>query len=301
MDYLYALQSLREAGPDFINYFFLFISEVIVKSGVLLVAIIFWSCNKQQGIIIGMSYVSAFSINQTVKNIACIPRPWLLDSRLHVDPLAEKGATGFSFPSGHTVTAASVFGQLSVWKRKNKGLFITSILIIILTAFSRNWLGCHTLKDVVFAVIVAGISLCLINFLVFLFSKHQDKDWLFCLTGCLLSIIILLIMQFKPYQQENVYPLITDCYTSCGMTCGMLVGWLLERRFVNFSIEVPVSTKVWRSLIGSLLILLLYISGGKLFAFMGDHMAHLAKYFLIFLVIIYIYPLIFNMIERRQK
>ncbi len=301
MDYLYALQSFRESCPALLNYFFLFISEVVVKCGVALTAIIFWCFSKHDGLVIGFGYVFSYSINQTVKNIACIPRPWLLDSRLHVDPIAESGATGFSFPSGHSVTAASVFGGLAVWQKKRRWLIVFSSITILLTAFSRNWLGCHTLKDVVVAVIIAGIVLCSLNIFVLWFSNHQDKDILVCVVGCLLSFAILIILQIKPYAVENVYPLITDCYTACGMTTGMLLGWLLERRFVNFSLDVSAKTKVLRGVIGGIIVVAIYLCGGMIFSFLGPHFSHLVKYFLIFFIIICLYPLAFTTVERHKK
>ncbi|MBR1639248.1 MAG: phosphatase PAP2 family protein [Treponema sp.] len=301
MDYLYALQQIREACPSFVNYFFLFFSEVILKAGVLFIAVIYWSFSKHDGLLIGFGYVSSYSINQTVKNIACVPRPWLLDSRLHVDPLAQKGATGFSFPSGHTVTAASTFGGIAVWKKNRKSLIVFMALICLIVAFARNWLGCHTLSDVLVALFIGAFSICMINLLSLWFSRHQDKDVLICLTGSLLSVLILILMQIKPYSIENSYPLITDCYTSCGMTCGLLLGWLLERRFVNFSMEVSVKTKFLRALAGSLLLVFMYSAGSHIFAFMGVHFAHLVKYFLIFFVMIYLYPLIFTKIEGKKN
>lgn len=118
MDYLFALQNIRGSAPEIINWIFLIISEVFLKGSVVFVAIIYWSLNKSAGIKIAMGYSCAYSINQTIKNIACVPRPWILDSRLKIDSLAEGGATGYSFPSGHTVTAASVFGGVAAWQKK---------------------------------------------------------------------------------------------------------------------------------------------------------------------------------------
>lgn len=300
MDYLYALQSLREAGPALINYCFLFISEIVIPCAVALIAVIYWSINKEQGIIIGMGYVFSYSINQTVKNIACIPRPWLLDSRLHVDALAEAGATGFSFPSGHTVTAASVFCGISVWQKKRKWLVALCYILILLTAFSRNWLGCHTMKDVVIAILIAAVTTISLNLSLLWYGKNQNKTGILCLAGCVISLLVLAFLVFKPYNVEDAYPLITDCYSSCGMICGLLTGWALERKFVNFTTEVSVKRKVLRVLIGLLILVPFYIIGSKIFAFLGAHFAHLVKYFLIFFAITYLYPLVFTAVEKRN-
>ncbi|MBQ8778017.1 MAG: phosphatase PAP2 family protein, partial [Treponema sp.] len=132
MDYLFALQNIRESAPEIINWIFLIISEVFLKGSVVFVAIIYWSLNKSAGIKIAMGYSCAYSINQTIKNIACVPRPWILDSRLKVDSLAEGGATGYSFPSGHTVTAASVFGGVAAWQKKRPFIVVLMAIFTLL-------------------------------------------------------------------------------------------------------------------------------------------------------------------------
>ena len=143
------------------------------------VAIIYWSLNKSAGIKIAMGYSCAYSINQTIKNIACVPRPWILDSRLKVDSLAEGGATGYSFPSGHTVTAASVFGGVAAWQKKRPFIVVLMAIFTLLVAFSRNWLGCHTLKD----VIVTGAND------VYVVENEDGKELLFpAIKECVLNV-----------------------------------------------------------------------------------------------------------------
>ena len=58
--------------------------------------IIYWSVNKREGAAILLGYFSADSVNQLIKNTACIYRPWILDKRLYVDAAAKNGATGYS-------------------------------------------------------------------------------------------------------------------------------------------------------------------------------------------------------------
>ncbi|HYJ85814.1 MAG TPA: phosphatase PAP2 family protein, partial [Pyrinomonadaceae bacterium] len=67
--------------------------------------------------------------------------------------------TGYSFPSGHTLTATVVFGCLAaliVANTKNRmvrvGAILSASLLIALVAFSRIYLGAHYLTDVVGAI-----------------------------------------------------------------------------------------------------------------------------------------------------
>ena len=263
MDYLFVLQNIRESAPEVFNLIFLFISEVFLKAALVFVGVIYWSINKSAGLKIALGYSCAYTINQTIKNIACVPRPWILDSRLHVDSLAESGATGYSFPSGHTVTAAAIFGGIAAWQKKRTFIVVLMAFFTLLVAFSRNWLGCHTLKDVIVAILIAGFSICLTWWLFDFIEKNiqvrPNLDIVICIVGSIISVGILIFLQLKDYPLyvgtagntiNNSYDLITDCYSACGMTLGVLLGWVLERRFVKFEVSGTKKQLILRSVFG---------------------------------------------------
>jgi membrane-associated phospholipid phosphatase len=77
--------------------------------------------------------------------------------------------TGYSFPSGHTMTATVVYGAIAVLlftKNKNRalraGLIASAAVLIGLVGFSRIYLGAHYLSDVLGAIAegLAWLSLC---------------------------------------------------------------------------------------------------------------------------------------------
>lgn len=310
MDYLFALQSIREAAPGFINYIFIFISEYLIVAGFIIPSVIYWNHDKTAGSTILFGYCLSYELNQTIKNFACVYRPWIKDSRLYVEPHAVKSATGYSFPSGHTTTAASIYGGISVWQKKRKSIVILMSFLILITAFARNWLGAHTLKDVVCAIAFVAVWLTVLYLVKFWLANNPEKDTLVFITGLILAVVLLLIVCLKKYPVDyaddgtilvDPYKMLTDCFTGFGCFTGALTGWWLERHFVKFQTEVSRKCKVLRALTGVLVILVMYVSLSSIFAFAGVHIAHLVKYFLIFFYIFYLHPLLFSKIEGQNK
>jgi membrane-associated phospholipid phosphatase len=90
--------------------------------------------------------------------------------------------TGYSFPSGHTMTATVVYGAIAVLvftKNKNRALRIAVVtsaaLLIGLVGFSRIYLGAHYLTDVLGAIAegLAWLSLCFTGVYFFWRRNHR--------------------------------------------------------------------------------------------------------------------------------
>lgn len=310
MDYLYALQCLREAGPEFVNYIFLFISEVFFLGGVVVACYIYWCADKYAGRAILMGYGTTCFVNQTVKNIACVYRPWILDSRLHVDPAAAGSATGYSFPSGHTSSSAAVYGGISIWQRKRRWVVVLMSLAILLVAFSRNWLGAHTIQDVLVGALIAAVMLSVCAFFRFWLAAHPEKDTFVCFGAIAVAAVVLVILSLKPYPVDysadgsilvDPYHMLTDCYTATGVICGAFLGMWLERHFLHFDVSTSRSEKIVIFLGGALLIGIIYTTFSFVFSFLGEHWCHFVKYFAMFITILYVYPLIFSFVRSRRR
>ena len=150
IDYLLFLQNLREATGGFLDGAF----ELITKLGeasiaTLLVALIYWCVNKREGIFLMLTFYYNRVINAFIKITACVYRPWIRDPRVTPVEAALEDATGYSFPSGHSANATSVFGGLALNRKYHKAFRIGMIALILLVAFSRNYLGVHTPQDVI--------------------------------------------------------------------------------------------------------------------------------------------------------
>lgn len=310
MDYLYALQCCREMSPEFINLVFVFVSEVLLKLAMVYAAIIYWCFNKSDGATILLGYTSTYQLNQVIKNTACVYRPWIKDSRLHVAKLAQKSATGYSFPSGHTIGAGSLYGGIAVTYKKRIWVVALMSFLILLTAFSRNWLGAHTMQDVLVAIIEAAVMIILMNVIKLYLYNHPEKDTYFMIGGVVVAIAIILFLQFKKYPLDydesgkllvDPYYMLSDCYTALGMFTGSLTGWWLERHFVKFETEVSAKEKVLRAVVGAAVFGLLYLGLSFILSKMDKNLSHLIKFFILFFVIMYLYPLAFNAVSKKKK
>lgn len=90
---------------------------------------------------------------------------------------------GFSYPSGHTISALLLYGTLMllVYKKVHgkvrKPLLICFSLMIILTGLSRIYFGAHYLTDVVASLILGSIILIISNmFMNKEFSNDKNRS-----------------------------------------------------------------------------------------------------------------------------
>lgn len=285
MEYLYFLQQLREASPDILNKAMSFISEFVGGiGGLALMAMIYWCISKYAGAFLMMNFSVSYMFNTVIKNIFCIKRPFLLDERL--TPYVP--VTGYSFPSGHTMLATGFYGGLAVWQRKRKWFAALSVLLIFLTAFTRNWLGAHTAEDVLVGIFC---SICVIALNAFLLKRINEKslwDWFVLIA----SVIIFAAFCF-------LYP--TSLKTA-GIFGGVMFGLFIERRFIRFEISKSILFRVISFVIGIAVIGLLYkVILPMLFASLNEGVADMLSYLIIFLMITAGWPAVLKLLTRKKS
>ena len=113
---------------------------------VLLLAVAAFAPGKRPGMCCAVNLVLVVVINQVLTFIIQRPRP---------DGFRLATASGFSFPSGHSMAAMAFFGLLAwlVWKyeadRRLRCLYATGFaLVIAMIGVSRIYLGVHYASDV---------------------------------------------------------------------------------------------------------------------------------------------------------
>ncbi|MCR4675687.1 MAG: phosphatase PAP2 family protein [Sphaerochaetaceae bacterium] len=255
--------------------------------------ILYWALDKKKGYVAGATFLTANSVNNTIKSIVKFPRPWMVLS----DRLGQRDvhATGYSFPSGHSCSSASLYGSIANLYRK-KWLSIVCITLIILVGVSRVYLCVHWPLDVICGLAIGFICVWLLNAL---FARVYDDDSLFMkvnyilgavtavggvVTGLLLDSGKYEIIQFK------------DLCQNLEFLAGALVGYALERKTCCFIIEEGnVLKKIIRVVIGAVGAVALMLYFKKLMALIGleyTYLAYAVNYFVIGLWCAWLWPLI---------
>ena len=249
IEYLLLLQNFREVTGGFLNKFMAYITtygEELLP--MMITAAILWCISKKQGMYTLMTWGSGRLVNGFLKVTACAYRPWIRDERVIPVDGAKTAATGYSFPSGHTTNATSVFGSVAMNKKVGKTLRILMIVMIVLVAFSRNYLGVHTPQDVVVGLLSTVALLFFMRWLLDMVDKKQNLDIIILVVGIVLNILVIIYAATKSYPMDydatgalivDPETMALDTYKGCGFSVAVLISWFVDRRWLHFE---PVGT-----------------------------------------------------------
>ena len=259
---LLILQQFREGAGAVFTDFFLKMSYIGEMTIVLaIIAEIYWCVSKEFGNYLLMGWSSNRVVNGLLKVTACAYRPWIRDARIIPNDEALATATGYSFPSGHSMNAASLYGGGAIWKELPRVLRIVLGLIVVLIAFSRNFLGVHTPQDVLVGMAAGLLVMWLTGKLLKWVEAHPEKDILVMCIGIGIAVAVAAFAALKSYPEDrdaagkllvDGAKMANDTYKGVGWVIGYLAGWVLERRFVGFSTDVSIKTRVTRFVTGLL-------------------------------------------------
>lgn len=251
IQYLLWLQEIRNATGGMFDEFFNALSKFAVDVLPFLPFVIFWGVDKAWGYFFLTVDWAGELVNGLIKLTVCAYRPWIRSDLIEPAGDSKTAATGYSFPSGHTTKATTIYGSIFVWQKdKNRWIAVTAAVLIALTGFSRNFLGVHTPQD----VLVGFLESVLIIFIVGAVSEKVkgNEKLLDILTaaGIVVVIVSLAYIQLKPYPMDydaagellvNPSKMMNDCFKACGGVLGFLIGSYIERHYIRF--EIPVGAK----------------------------------------------------------
>ena len=314
IEILLALQGLRESLGSGFESAVAGLSESIMMVGLVLCTFVYWSVNKKTGQFALMCFSVGNTLNQFVKNIACVYRPWILDSRIAPASGALGGATGYSFPSGHTVMSGTTFGSIA-WRvrRKLPVVAVVLVVIVLLEAFLRMFLGVHTPQDVLAALAESLLVVLLGSFAYDRYEARCEKtgrnrDGLVLLGVVVLCVACIAVIELKEYPMDYVDGVLLvdpdvmkrDIYEGVGAFSGMFAGWYCERRWVNFEVgDISVGERVLRCVVGIALVAGVFFGFDMLAkALIGPALAKLTSRFVAAFFVMFVVPLLFGLLHR---
>ncbi|MBQ2138480.1 MAG: phosphatase PAP2 family protein, partial [Erysipelotrichaceae bacterium] len=156
IEYLLLLQRFRIAINDALTPFFEWLSNFAVSYLLLVPVYIYWAIHKKKGYYVLSGYAIVSAAVALIKLCVCAYRPWIRSPLIEPAGDSKVAATGYSFPSGHTVLATNHYGGIGrIEYKKRNWITYLCVFLILLTGFSRNYLGVHTPQDVFVAIVLA--------------------------------------------------------------------------------------------------------------------------------------------------
>ncbi len=306
MAFLRFLESIRTGVGDF---FFSAITYLGDEIFFLVIAILFfWCINKREGYYILVTGVIGSVINQWLKVLCRVPRPWHIDSTFTTVGNSQARAGGYSFPSGHTQNVAGTFGCIGRFN-KQRWVKILSVVVIVLVSFSRMYLGVHTPLDVGVSLVIAAALVFAFHF-VFATEERAKKYMTFVVIGSVIFSIAFVICAFllpeasyaTPEDLENLMSARKNAATLTGCLLGLFLVYPLDKYYIKFETEARWYSQAIKFIIGVGVNLLikegLEIPLNMLFG--NDYVGRIARYFLIVAFSGAVWPLTFKYFKNLR-
>ena len=310
------LQGIRESLPAFVTTFFEAISHLAQsKAQIFAIAVLYWCFSKELGQRIVLSFSASALLNNFIKVVVCAYRPWIREPALLPPAASQAEATGYSFPSGHTQAATSIYGTAGIYAHRH-GHKVVSVLLwvfVALVAFSRNFLSCHTPQDVIVALIEGIAVIAFVEWLIAWVDREPNRDAIVLIVAFAAFVATSAIAFLKGYPVDydaagNVLVdgavMRLDFSKTAGMYAGVFLGWFLERRFIRFEVPEKKDLKQMaiRLVVGLAVLIACYLITKPLQALgMSQDIFEIVKYFLILLAASFLSPLAFTKVEQRLQ
>lgn len=240
MELLYALERIR---IPFLDEVMGLITHLGGEMFFMVIAVaVFWCVSKRMGYYLMTVGFFGTIINQFLKIVCCVPRPWVKDPSFTIVESARAEATGYSFPSGHTQNAVATYGGIARYTRRGWVRWLCVALVLVI-CFSRMYLGVHTLLDV-------GVSFLITAALVFaVYPLMEEADRRPMILTNLIALMVLCSGAFVGYlylrgdsgataeDTANYLSAMENAWKLLGATAGMLVVNLVDRHYLRFETD----------------------------------------------------------------
>ena len=312
IQYLLTLQDFRNGISDALTPFMEFISMFAVDFLIFFPIFLYWFWDKRKGLYTLVSYYFCMFLTPVTKLTVCAYRPWIRDARVLPAGDSITTATGYSFPSGHTSTAGPLAGGMAVslWdSKRTRWLSVLFAAFVVLTGFSRNYLGVHTPQDVFVGITISVLSLILAAKLFQYLDRHPDQENWFLLGGFLLCWAGILYITVKSYPMElnaegklivDPQKMMNDGYGDIGKVIGFIIARYVEKKWIRFE---PIKNG-WKGtllcLLGLIpLVLLKKLLSPVITGWLGSHWGKLVFSILYAFYYIALFPLVLKLCGKK--
>ena len=179
---------------------------------------------------------------------------------------------------------------------------------VALTAFSRIYLGVHMPQDILVGACVGipvmWLTLKLMNWL----AAHPEKDLTVMWIGIALAAAVAVYAALKSYPADfdaqgkllvDGAKMANDTFKGVGWCSAFFIGWVLERRFVGFSTDIPMKLRITRlaeGLLGYYIVSLILLPLIK--NLIPGPAGTIASCFLQMFYIVFLFPVLMNRWSR---
>ena len=263
--------------------------------------IVFWCVCKQEGYFLLAGGLGGTVLNQWLKIVFRVPRPWVADENFTIVESARAGAGGYSFPSGHSQNAVSTFGGIAAWT-KRRAVRVAGIVIAALVCFSRMYLGVHTPLDVGVGALCALALLAALWPLMKRNDARVNRAVFLALFGLSLAFVLFMSLASFPEDTDagNLAEAVKNAYTLLGCSAGLVIVHELDARYIRFDTRAVWWAQVIKAALGLGLTLALRVGLKPLLAAMmgASPWATAIRYFILVLFAGGVWPLTFGFFRR---
>lgn len=298
MEFLYLLEKIR---IPVLNELMLAVTTLGEETAFLVIGlIVFWCVDKRKGYYVMSVGFLGTMINQIMKISFRIPRPWVRDPEFTILEEARAAAGGYSFPSGHTQSAVGTLGSVAAFTEK-KWLRTVCIVLAVLVGFSRMYVGVHTPADVLVGASCAVILVLALKKPILQGGIKEMKTVFAIMIAC--ATVFLAYVHFWSFPADidegNLASAYKNAYTMLGCTTGMAIVYLVDTKWLNFSVEA----KPWEQfgkIVFGLLVVLAVKEGlrAPLELLLPVYPARAVRYFLVVITAGILWPMTFRYFRK---